>query len=939
MIKNTVCNFASIGAVILLTFGPAQAGVVTSASDDVSLASLRGIINNAEKDEIITFDPSLNGKTITLTNGQLVLTKNVQIVGPGANLLKISGGGVSRVFNVANGVVAAISGLTIANGNGVTPIPTGAGAAGGVVLTNSGTNTLSGTTGVASGTLVLTPGTIPLGSPATTVDAVLTTNAGGFVNVGSGTLVLAGANTSGGSAAVDNGPFPVNTGTLPPPGAATTVNAVSTTTTGGLVTTGSGTAVLTGANPYTGSTTLAGATLALNSGIVSPTVANAITAVNPTGGTLAFGGVASGLSNAATVTFNGATNTVGGTLAVTGGSIVIANPGTGFLISGTAGATNVISPTAGASTGSGLAGIGGATLVLTNTGTNTLSSGTVLLTGGTLQLGGVSTSAGGSIVIVGPPAGVTPLPPIAFPPLNVNSPIGGAILNNGGTLTVRDCVLTANSAAAGGAIGNDHGNLTLIKSRLFGNQASGFPIFGGYDLSAAAAVDNNGGTVTVSDSVISANVAKIANFVGSGSTIKNFAGHLTVINSTISGNQAGGIFSDGGVGSFLQHTTTLRVINATISGNVGGGIFNSDGDCTVTDSSVSENTGGGIGNVSLGAGLPPPYGTVGTFTLTNCTIAGNTAGGIVNGFGGVLTVRNCTIAGNTANTNAVGGSGIYNAAGHLTLSNTILAKNRGNLIGVGLSVVSLGYNLSDDSSAAGLLNGPGDLNNTSAGLDLNAQGDPRLQDNGGMTKTIALLPGSAAIDKGDPAFNPNPPLPSDQRGFPRVANGRVDIGALETQTPRSLTIAVQRALQAIPATTDPTGRALRAALESLTMSLQPVFWVDDTHLTVWGHWVFNADRFAVEALTRVVNAHGPIERDAQDWIDYLVEADEVLAKIAIRDAAAGDPKKLAEANRELAAGELALSQDKSREAIEHFAQAWHQAQQALRKIPRVPAGS
>ena len=49
---------------------------------------------------------------------------------------------------------------------------------------------------------------------------------------------------------------------------------------------------------------------------------------------------------------------------------------------------------------------------------------------------------------------------------------------------------------------------------------------------------------------------------------------------------------------------------------------------------------------------------------------------------------------------------------------------------------------------------------------------------------MRLLPGSPAIDAGDPNFDPatfTPPLTTDQRGlgFARVQNGRVDIGAVE----------------------------------------------------------------------------------------------------------------------------------------------------------------
>jgi hypothetical protein len=62
-----------------------------------------------------------------------------------------------------------------------------------------------------------------------------------------------------------------------------------------------------------------------------------------------------------------------------------------------------------------------------------------------------------------------------------------------------------------------------------------------------------------------------------------------------------------------------------------------------------------------------------------------------------------------------------------------------------------------------------------------------LQNNGGPTMTMALLPGSPAIAAGDPTNAPA----YDQRGpgFPRLVNGQIDIGAFEVQldpSPRSL---------------------------------------------------------------------------------------------------------------------------------------------------------
>jgi hypothetical protein len=60
--------------------------------------------------------------------------------------------------------------------------------------------------------------------------------------------------------------------------------------------------------------------------------------------------------------------------------------------------------------------------------------------------------------------------------------------------------------------------------------------------------------------------------------------------------------------------------------------------------------------------------------------------------------------------------------------------------------------------------------------------DPRLgplQNNGGPTQTMALLPGSPAIDAGDSSATPGL---YDQRGpgYPRIVNGAIDIGAFES---------------------------------------------------------------------------------------------------------------------------------------------------------------
>ena len=91
----------------------------------------------------------------------------------------------------------------------------------------------------------------------------------------------------------------------------------------------------------------------------------------------------------------------------------------------------------------------------------------------------------------------------------------------------------------------------------------------------------------------------------------------------------------------------------------------------------------------------------------------------------------------------------------------------------GGTFLSQGHNLSSDNGSQ-FLTSPGDLTNTNPLLG-------PLQDNGGPTFTMALLPGSPAIDRGGNDFAPF----TDQRGvrLPRDGDGDgrpvVDIGAFE----------------------------------------------------------------------------------------------------------------------------------------------------------------
>ena len=117
---------------------------VTSIADDGSSGTLRQIISAAPAGSSILLDPALDGNTITLTSGELLISRNLTIdASTLPNGLTISGHNASRVFNIAAGTVN-LSCLTITGGNSFNG--TGAG------IENAGTLNISRCTVVGNTT-------------------------------------------------------------------------------------------------------------------------------------------------------------------------------------------------------------------------------------------------------------------------------------------------------------------------------------------------------------------------------------------------------------------------------------------------------------------------------------------------------------------------------------------------------------------------------------------------------------------------------------------------------------------------------------------------------------------------------------------------------------------------------------------------------------------
>jgi hypothetical protein len=107
------------------------------------------------------------------------------------------------------------------------------------------------------------------------------------------------------------------------------------------------------------------------------------------------------------------------------------------------------------------------------------------------------------------------------------------------------------------------------------------------------------------------------------------------------------------------------------------------------------------------------------------------------------------------------------ASGSLSLFGSILAASAGGLHSTG-EVINLGFNVSSD--------GTPDFQNRSNSFN---NVDPKLgplADNGGSTLTMALLPGSPALDA---IAAVNTTATTDQRNMARPAGSGADIGAFE----------------------------------------------------------------------------------------------------------------------------------------------------------------
>lgn len=742
-----------------LTINGLDAGFVLNAASgsvssvDHAVGSLT--LNNAATLDVITGNYVLGVGTI-LGNGTIRLLNN------------------NRTFNITNSIASISAGTTITNnGSAVSPnsvtvnvgalnnnyslAPTITGSSMRLVLGNagrtttvSGNNSFGGGTSLDSGTLIVSSDTA-LGTGALTMAANTTLLSGG-----TGDRSLANAIVLNGAGLTIGNPNAGTNFTLS--GALSGGN--------GFTKSGAGTLILTGANNYSGDTTISAGTLQVGSGALAGSLGTGNVSVS-SGATLAFdssasqslAGVLSGAgslvkSGTGTLTLNGANALFSGTTTINGGTISIGNAsalGTGGLVFG---GTGTLLATASAS-------VGGINVLAGSSGTLAAATGQTLTIGGTYSVGanGIlrigTDTATGTVTLNTGAVGTFTAPTSLFVDAGT-AQVSGATANSmiesfrnitvgtGTSSAVLDIGAQADSVALRNFSGNANGILTNNGSRSAraalassvntsfagivrdGSAVIGIDIFGlsGSSVTLSGANTYTGATIVSQGTLIAASNAALGS-TASGTTVTNgatlqFSGTPLNIGEalTISGT------GNGGIGA-------IRVVPAGVSGNestvlTGGVTLAANSTITVADRiALTFNTGG----ISLGASTLTfaSEGTGNSSTFVNSAISGTgglikTGSGLLrlngnNGFTGPLTINggDVALASGTALADTVGVSMVTGARLFVSSSETI-----GSLAGAGTvnfengSVLTTGGN-NTSTTFAGIIAGTGSLTKAGTG--------------------------------------------------------------------------------------------------------------------------------------------------------------------------------------------------------------------------------
>ncbi len=612
------------------------------------------------------------GPAITFTNNSgLTIGNNILTSFSAANQLGAAGA-TSASLTVESGGYMNLSGGGTLYSQSVNSL-----AGDGIVTnlaTTAGAATLTVGNAAGSNTSTTFSGTIVDGSSLNSVTGITAQGTVALTKAGAGTLTLTGVNTYTGTTTISGGTLLIADGSI-----ANSANIVNTATleyalnnnartygnvisgaAGALVKSGTNTLTLTGANTYTGATTISAGTLQLgNAG---------------TTGSLATG---SAITNNATLAFNRSNTVAQGTDFAT----VIA--GTGSVVQNGAGALTL----SGANTFTG-----GVTL---NSGTLNINAAGVAATSGPLGNGGTFTINGGTLDNTSGSAKIL----LNVTPTTINANFGftgtgdlnlgtGAVGLGSAAGTSRTVTTNAGTLTLAGVISNGTTANKLIKNGAGTLSLTGLNTFTG-------GVDVNAGTLNVGGIATNSGTTVTSSATGTGSV--SFA-NGTSLNTGASGQTwLVPTITLGGAGSSLNLTGGSRLVVSY--GTLELGDTGRSGVTTINVNGVSKavtggNTlGGGETTGQWGWEVATTLGTGGANTIQNGTLALSTTAFSGANYGmHFIRATNFTNADLTIGSNVILGASSTNALGtSLATSPNLTIASGGilNMLATGKTVKSL----------------------------------------------------------------------------------------------------------------------------------------------------------------------------------------------------------------------------------------------------------
>jgi predicted outer membrane repeat protein len=236
--------------------------------------------------------------------------------------------------------------------------------------------------------------------------------------------------------------------------------------------------------------------------------------------------------------------------------------------------------------------------------------------------------------------------------------VGVFAVGPGGTLTLTGLTVADGlTTGSGGGIFNNGGVVTVANSIFHNNRASNH----------GGAIYSNG-MLTVSDSTFNANTTD-ANGGGLYCTCSFFSNNITFANNQADGD-GGAIYAAGGL------TAARNAFTGNSAGGNGGALYTAGGS-DIANGAFTSNSAGGFGG---GIYTTPSL----IVSVTNSTFMTNTAGfggAIFNDEATSLSITDSSFSGNSA---SVSGGGLFNNDGYITLTSGHLSGNNAGALGGGI---------------------------------------------------------------------------------------------------------------------------------------------------------------------------------------------------------------------------------------------------------------